>query len=109
MRVFEREPGLAAAVFRGKYARVNPEGDVETFAERVRAVIDGSSALVGEAPEWERERFHELAVAGVMVFAGRHLQHGDAHQRQRTMEYFANCAVGAARRRLVRRRRFGRR
>lgn len=28
MRVFEPEPGLAAAVFRGKYACVNPEGDV---------------------------------------------------------------------------------
>ena len=27
-----------------------------------------------------------VAVAGVMVFAGRHLQHGDAHQRQRSME-----------------------
>jgi adenosylcobalamin-dependent ribonucleoside-triphosphate reductase len=93
---FTVSPGMARAVFDNKYSRPKPDGSMQTWAERVREVVAGNFLLDPRgirdvAPEFQRTT--ELAVAGIMPFSGRHLQHGDATQPDKIMELFTNCAT----------------
>lgn len=100
--------GMPRSIFENKYSRRKPDGTMQTWAERVREVVAGNFLLdprrlqMGDdrkgAVPWhqahtEKERTTELAVAGIMPFSGRHLQHGDDAQPDRILELFSNCST----------------
>ena len=105
-------PGMALSVFDNKYSRRKPDGTMQTWAERVREVVAGnflmdprlsierhpdeyfvSIADISAAFRAELARTTDLAVAGIMPFSGRHLQHGDNTQPERLLELFSNCST----------------
>jgi len=92
--------GMPRSVFDNKYSRRKPDGTMQTWTERVREVVAGNFLLDPrhqksgfEQMLVERERTTELAVAGIMPFSGRHLQHGDNSQSDRLLELFSNCST----------------
>lgn len=104
MREFVVPNGMPRAIFENKYSRRKPDGTFQTWAERVREVVTGNFMLDPRwnQPSWagydalhrfEYPRMTELAVAGVMPFSGRHMQHGDEDQPNKRMELFTNCAT----------------
>lgn len=97
--------GMPLSVFNSKYSRKKPDGTMQTYAERIRAVVDGNFSL---DPRWattetdwrnptglaaEYLLTQRLAVAGVIPTSGRHLQHGDRDQANRALELHANCST----------------
>lgn len=103
-------PGMALSVFDNKYSRRKLDGTMQTWAERVREVVAGnflmdprldierSSGQPYGAFEYRQARAElarttDLAVAGIMPFSGRHLQHGDDTQPERLLELFSNCST----------------
>lgn len=104
---FEVPEGMPLAVWRDKYARRKQTGAGadgkpifrwQTWAERVEEVVAGSYSLLPKPRSaWDRRtkaehaRTLELARAGVLSFAGRHLQHGDAEQSKKLGDVFVNC------------------
>lgn len=91
--------GMPRSVFHNKYSRKKEDGTYETWEERVKQVVDGNYSL---EPEWLRANYdrdadyeatHSLARDGVMIFSGRHLQHGDAGQKEKMGEVFTNCST----------------
>ena len=98
-RTFVVSDGLGRAVFENKYSRKKPDGSFETWEEVARRVVNGNWSLLGLLPrpgssdyrDWQTT--HDLARAGVMIFAGRHLQHGDAQQREHIGELYTNCST----------------
>ena len=96
--------GLPLAVFTNKYSRRKPDGTFQTWKERVREVVAGNFMLdPGMQPgasdyayrhaRADLERTTDLAIAGIMPFSGRHLQHGDVTQSNRLLELFSNCST----------------
>ena len=94
-RTFVVPEGMPRAVFENKYARRKDDGSFETWTEVARRVVDGNFSLLPRRVEDrdDFERTHELARAGVMIFSGRHLQHGDMDQRSRLGELHTNCST----------------
>ena len=96
--------GLPLAVFTNKYSRRKPDGTFQTWAERVREVVAGNflldpgmqsreNAYAYKHARADFERTVDLAVAGILPFSGRHLQHGDDTQPGRLLELFSNCST----------------
>ena len=96
-------PGMALSVFDNKYSRRKPDGTMQTWAERVREVVAGNFLMDprlntelhpdDNSSVLEFARTTDLAVAGIMPFSGRHLQHGDDTQPKRLLELFSNCST----------------
>ena len=96
--------GMARSVFENKYSRRKVDGTLQSYEERVREMIYGNFLL---DPRWQEEateanqpklwadykRSVELAVAGIMPTSGRHLQPGDADQKNRLIELHSNCST----------------
>jgi len=106
-RVYEVPKGMARSVFDSKYARVVGDGEggtrFQTWAERVEEVVAGNFEVARvkrphvylqhfDQFEQDRDLTMELAKAGVLVFSGRHLQHGDMQQPDRTGDRYTNCS-----------------
>jgi len=98
--------GMARSVFENKYSRRKSDGSFQTWAERVREVVDGNFMLDPRADPMrmftyaekescmaEHVRTLDLAVAGVFPTSGRHLQHGDGEQPGRALDLHSNCAT----------------
>jgi ribonucleoside-triphosphate reductase len=66
----------AKTVYERTYRREKPNGELETWPETVRRVVDGNLALVPERyiEEGERERLVELIESWAVMPAGRHLK-----------------------------------
>ncbi len=95
MRTFEVSQGMARSIFENKYARKKDNGNYQTWAERVAEVVDGNFSLLPKVNTDDYNRTKELAIAGVMPFSGRHLQHGDLDQKNKLAELFSNCSTTA--------------
>lgn len=78
-------------VYRRSYARPKPTGELETWSETVRRVIDGNLALVPSRfhEPGERERLVELFEQFAALPAGRHLWMSGVPGRQ----FLFNCHV----------------
>jgi len=94
MRTFEIAKGMAKSIFENKYSRRKEDGSFQNWEERVSEVVDGNFSLLYDDFKdlSDYERTLELAVAGVMPFSGRHLQHGDMNQKFKLGETYTNCA-----------------
>lgn len=72
-----------------------PELRTETWEEVAERVSLGNTMLVAEgAEDFETMRLHMRQ--GSVLLSGRHLQHGDAGQKDRPQEVFTNCSTAAA-------------
>lgn len=98
-REFVVPDGMPLSVFNDRYSRRGNDGELQSYAERVREVVDGNFSLAAnitwDTEAEDREITKALAVAGVLPFAGRHIQHGDMTQAGRNIEVFTNCSTAA--------------
>lgn len=92
--------GMPLSVFVDRYARksLDRPDSYQTYAERMEEVVDGNFSVVyglniADFPANEYTETMRLAKKGVMPFSGRHIQHGDMSQRDKTMEVFTNCST----------------
>ena len=89
--------GMPRAVFQNKYSRLRGDGEFQSWAERVKEVVDGNFSLAqdhkSEYSAGDYRRTHALAKQGVLPFSGRHLQHGGSNQKDKIGELFVNCAT----------------
>lgn len=96
---YEVPEGMPLSVFRDRYARTvgtetkNGIPEFQGFADRVREMVDGNCMLDPDISEFERKAFTRAAIAGVTPLSGRHLQHGDKTQLDRSIEVFTNCST----------------
>lgn len=76
----------------------SPELRSETWADVSERVAHGNVTLTDDdgfgGPEFKKMRDHLRK--GALLMSGRHLQHGDANQKNRPMEVFTNCSSAAA-------------
>jgi ribonucleoside-triphosphate reductase (formate) len=91
------DPGMGIAVARRTVFRPD---DAECFGRVADRVAAGNMALLGReltnAERQEEIRLRNAIATGALLTSGRHLQHGDAHQPERNMEVFTNCATAIA-------------
>ncbi len=101
-RQFQPKEGMALSLFENKYAHKKEDGSYTSWVERLTEVMEGNWELHEESEdgavnhkyEVDKQRCIELACAGVIPMAGRHLQHGERGQnRKKTGEYFTNCST----------------
>ncbi len=85
--------GMGEAVFARVIQRTH-NGVKETWEDVAKRVALGNSML---HPSGEKDReFLESAIAGAAcLMSGRHLQHGDETQVNRSLHVFSNCATAA--------------
>lgn len=100
--VFKINKGMPLAVWQDKYARRKEDGTFQTWEERVTEVLDGNFSLDPRQSDIQfdanqkfkdYEKTLELAKKGVMIFSGRHLQHGDKDQKHKMGELYTNCST----------------
>ena len=92
--IFDVPAGMPLSVFENKYSRRKENGAYQNWSERITEVVDGSFDIFPS--DVERLGYNQtlaLARQGVLPFAGRHLQHGQVGQKQRSGEYLANCST----------------
>ena len=86
--------GMPRSLFENKYSRRKPDGAFLTWAEHVATnVVPGNLSLSKTTDSAKAQRLTDLAVQGVIPFSGRHLQHGDLNQPNKTGERFTNCST----------------
>ncbi|MBN7759802.1 ribonucleoside-diphosphate reductase [Nitratireductor aquibiodomus] len=68
-----------------------PETRREKWGDVALRVAEGNSSLDPNCSDLEELRFH--IAEGTILLSGRHLQHGDARQKDRPMEVFTNCST----------------
>src|SRR5260221_887351 len=93
-------PGMGEAVAKRTILRTKADGSVETWEDVARRVARGNVSLlpkkfVSEAKKEEEILFKNIANAS-MLMSGRHLQHGDEHQKDRNEEVFTNCSTSSS-------------
>lgn len=89
--------GMGKAVAERTYLRKKENGEWETWGEVADRVALGNALLCKNEKEQEKE-FEILRnhiANGVCLMSGRHLQHGDKDQPNKTMELHTNCATSA--------------
>lgn len=89
-----RQPaeGMGMAVAERTIFRESDEKDWALVADRVAT---GNVSLVppDKLAENEFEDLRAAIACGAFLTSGRHLQHGDIHQKQRNLELFSNCST----------------
>lgn len=96
---YELPIGMPLSVFNNKYSRKRIDGTFQSWEERITEVVQGNFGVVGDPiPDSfsERQWYEDtlrLAKKGVLPFAGRHLQHGQVGQQDRSGEYLTNCST----------------
>lgn len=89
--------GMGTAVGERTILRKKADGSWETWGDVANRVALGNSLLCpnrdGFKGEYQRLR-HHIAKA-TLLMSGRHLQHGDETQPERTEEVFTNCSTAA--------------
>lgn len=68
-----------------------PQTRRERWADVATRVAEGSVSLDPNCNDLEELERH--LASGTILLSGRHLQHGDARQRDRPMEVFTNCST----------------
>lgn len=107
-RDFSPDPGMPLSIFQNKYATINEDGSYSTWKQRVTEMMQGNWELHEESTcdndavrkktnkKYNSDKINsiELASAGVIAMAGRHLQHGKPGQNtSKTGECFTNCST----------------
>ena len=82
--------GMGEAVGRRTVFR---PGDHESFGRVADRVATGNVSLVDGTGAMEQAQLRNAIAVGALLTSGRHLQHGDAEQRERNLEVFTNCAT----------------
>jgi ribonucleoside-triphosphate reductase (formate) len=80
--------GIGEAVFNRTYRR-----GTETWGDLAERVVHGNHSLDDSVPEYETEAALRLTKKGACLWAGRHLQHGDMDQKNKTLDMFSNCST----------------
>lgn len=88
-------PGMGRAVAERTILRKDPNGVWETWGDVSHRVALGNSALCKTAPEAQAEyiALQKHLSHATLLLSGRHLQHGDEEQPNRTLEVFSNCST----------------
>jgi adenosylcobalamin-dependent ribonucleoside-triphosphate reductase len=91
-------PGMGQAVAERTYLRKKDDGEWETWGDVSHRVALGNSLLctTKKAQEKEYEILQRHLANASLLLSGRHLQHGDETQPDRTMEVFTNCSTSAS-------------
>ncbi len=91
-------PGMGQAVAERTYLRKKDDGEWETWGDVAHRVALGNSLLctTKKAQEKEYEILERHLANASLLLSGRHLQHGDETQPERTMEVFTNCSTSAS-------------
>lgn len=89
--------GMGQAVAERTILRRKANGELETWADVANRVALGNSLLCKTQDETESEYklLRKHISNGTLLMSGRHLQHGDATQPERTQEIFSNCATSS--------------
>lgn len=89
--------GMPLSVFTDRYSRKKGTGEYQSYEERIREVVDGNFSIIADPSSLVSDASYnktmELALKGVLPFSGRHMQHGDLTQSERSMEVFTNCST----------------
>ena len=103
--MFEIPQGMARKVFDDKYARTKENGSKESWPDVSRRVSAGNAILFQQQPQEVRshyenvvggdfeENLRSLMQDGILVTAGRHLQHGDENQLTKSGDRMMNCVT----------------
>ena len=84
-----------AETIAGKMA---PETRWETWGEVADRVAEGSFSLLPsqfENLKYGQESLSDMIAKGTVLMSGRHLSHGDHHQKEREQTAFTNCSTAA--------------
>ncbi len=92
--IYQVPQGMPLSVFNDRYARMDGS-NFQSYADRAREMVVGNTLLDKMLTQEEIQEFTQLAVAGLTPMSGRHLQHGDDTQANRTIEVFTNCSTAA--------------
>lgn len=84
------EPGMGEAVASRTILRTE-YGVKEDWGDVAHRVADGNTALVDDFDPKEYGNLRDHIAQARLLMSGRHLQHGDAQQKNRNMEVFTNC------------------
>ncbi len=86
--------GMGEAVAKRTILRKAVNGDLETWDDVAKRVALGNGLLhpTGIA---DIEPLYDFITRGVVLMSGRHLQHGDPDQPNKTQELFTNCSTSA--------------
>ena len=97
------QEGMGQAVAERTVLRRLPSGEFETWGDVAHRVALGNSMLVPPVSKTEYYsadnecvRMQTAIAKATLLMSGRHLQHGDADQKNRNIEVFSNCATSAA-------------
>lgn len=87
-------PGMGQAVAERTILR-KTNGKWETWKDVANRVAKGNALLCETTEEQEKEFtiLNKHIASGVVLMSGRHLQHGDETQPDRTKEVFTNCST----------------
>ena len=93
--IFEIPDGLPLSVFENKYSQKKPDGTFQNWEERITEVVSGNFGIMGDVDYQDTHYLQTLKLAkkGILPFAGRHLQHGQIGQQNRSGEYLTNCST----------------
>jgi hypothetical protein len=90
--------GMGKAVGERTILRKKSDGSWETWGDVAQRVSLGNAMLCPERDDDRREEYrslrHHISKA-ILLMSGRHLQHGDSTQINRTEEIFTNCSTAA--------------
>ena len=85
--------GMGTAVAERTVLRKKENGEWETWKDVAHRVATGNSMIVpGADQENEYKSLYRHLNKATIIMSGRHLQHGDKTQPDRTMEVFTNCS-----------------
>jgi ribonucleotide reductase alpha subunit len=84
--------GMGEAVAKRTILRRKENGEWETWADVAKRVAEGNCSLHPTGDK-DRVQFEKAIADGRILMSGRHLQHGDSTQNQKTMEVFTNCSA----------------
>jgi intein/homing endonuclease len=87
-------PGMGEAVARRTILRTKADGELETWADVAQRVALGNTAL-HPTGFMDLDPLHDFIGRGIMLMSGRHLQHGDSQQPNKSQELFTNCSTSS--------------
>jgi adenosylcobalamin-dependent ribonucleoside-triphosphate reductase len=92
-------PGMGQAVAERTILRKKADGSYETWGDVAHRVALGNAMLAGETTSHGLDEYilmNKHISQASLLMSGRHLQHGDADQKNRQKELFTNCSTSPA-------------
>lgn len=92
--VRDLDPTIGEAVAKRSFLRKNDKGEYETWGDVAERVALGNTSLHPTGKRDFEELKRHIASATILT-SGRHLQHGDADQINKSAERHVNCATSS--------------